>query len=64
MWEFLMGLFIGDALNKSPLGSFVRLFMKLVVIGILVAGLIYTYVVFRAVSERSHSPHVHAHSTR
>lgn len=32
--------------------------------GILAAGLIYTYVVFKAVSERSHPPHVHAHSTR
>jgi hypothetical protein len=31
--------------------------------GILVAGLIYTYVVFKAISERSQSPHVHAHST-
>ena len=32
--------------------------------GIVAAGLIYAYVVFHAVSERSHTPHVHAHSSR
>jgi hypothetical protein len=64
MWNFLLGLFIGDALRKSSFGPFVRLFMKLVVIGILIAGLIYTYVVFKAVSERSQPPHVHAHSSQ
>jgi cytoskeletal protein RodZ len=32
-------------------------------IGVLAAGLIYSMVVFKAVSERSQSPHVHAHST-
>lgn len=31
--------------------------------GILAAGLIDSFVVFKAVSERSHPPHVHAHST-
>jgi hypothetical protein len=63
MWNFLLGLFIGDALRKASFGPFARLFMKLVIIGILIAGLIYTYVVFKAVSERSHAPYVHAHST-
>jgi len=32
-------------------------------IGILAAGLIYAVAVFTAVSERSQTPHVHAHST-
>ena len=64
MWEFLIGLFIGDAISKSPLGRFARPILKLFVVGILVAGLIYTYVVFKAVSERSHAPNVPAHSTR
>ena len=32
--------------------------------GILAAGLIYAFVVFHAVNERSHSPHVHAHSSQ
>ncbi len=32
--------------------------------GVLVAGLIYAFVVFKAVSERSQSPHVHAYSNR
>jgi len=32
-------------------------------IGILAAGLIYSFVVFKAVSERSNPPHVPAHST-
>jgi cytoskeletal protein RodZ len=31
--------------------------------GILAAGLIYAFVVFEAVSERSHSPHVHTNSS-
>jgi hypothetical protein len=31
--------------------------------GVLVAGLIYSFVVLKAVSERSQPSHVHAHST-
>ena len=33
-------------------------------LGAVIAGFIYAFVVFRAVSERSHSPHVHAHSSK
>lgn len=29
----------------------------------LLLGFIYAYIVFHAISERSHTPHVHAHST-
>ena len=32
-------------------------------LGALVCGFIYAYIVFHAVSERSHDPHVHTHST-
>ena len=38
--------------------------LLVVLTGILAAGLIYALVVFHAVNERSHSPHVHAHSSQ
>ena len=38
-------------------------FVIIFLIGVMFAGLIYTYVVLNAVRERSHDPHVHAHST-
>lgn len=34
------------------------------IVGTIVAGLIYAYLVFNAISERSHAPHVHTHSAR
>ncbi len=40
----------------------VRLALLVIFLGAVVAGAIYTYVIFEAVSQRSHSPHVHAHS--
>jgi hypothetical protein len=40
----------------------VRLTLTLIVAGALIAGLIYTYVVFKAVTQRSRTPHVHATS--
>jgi cytoskeletal protein RodZ len=33
-------------------------------VGVLAAGLIYARVVFNAVSQRSHAPHVHTNSNR
>jgi hypothetical protein len=39
-------------------------FVTVFAAGLVLAGLIYAYVVFKAVNERSHSPHVHAHSSR
>ncbi len=42
----------------------VRLMLLLVFLGAVVAGAIYTYVIFQAVTQRSHSPHVHAHSSQ
>ena len=37
-------------------------FVTVFAIGLIVAGLIYTYVVFQAVTERSNALHVHTHS--
>jgi len=39
-------------------------FVAVFAIGIIIAGLIYAYVVFQAVSTRSSPNHVHAHSSR
>jgi hypothetical protein len=64
MWNFLMSFFIGSAIGASRLGRFVRPMLKLFTIGIVVAGLVYTYVVLNAVRERSQGHHVHTHSTR
>ena len=64
MWNFLVALGAGSAIGKSK--TVRRVWKPIVVlffVGVLIAGLIYTYVVFHAVSERSHTPHVHAHST-
>jgi hypothetical protein len=64
MWEFLIGMFIGDAVGKSPLGRFVRPALALFALGLIIAALIYAAVVLKAISERSEQHHVHAHSTR
>ena len=60
MWEFLMGIFIGRA---TGLSRSVKPLLFLFAVGVLIAGLIYTYVFLNAAIERSHDPHVHAHST-
>ena len=33
------------------------------ILGVVIAGLVYAYIVFNAVSERSHAPNVHESST-
>ena len=63
MWEFLMGIVIGDAVSNSPIGRLVRPALAIVFIGLVIAGAIYAGLVLKAVSERSNTPHVHAHST-
>ena len=40
----------------------VRLALVLIFLGSIVAGAIYTYVVFQAVEQRSRAPHSHANS--
>ena len=50
-------------LRRLSLAKPFRYMLLVFFFGCLVAGLIYTYVVFNAISERSKSPHVHAHTT-
>ena len=65
MWNFLLALFVGSAVGSTRTAQrLVRPILIFFVIGVLIAGFIYACVVFRAANERSHSPHVHAHSTR
>ncbi len=51
------------AARKLGLGRPFRLLILIVFVGCLIAGLIYTAVVFHAVTERNRAPHVQHHST-
>jgi len=51
------------AARKLGLGRPFRLLILSVFVGCLIAGLIYTAVVFHAVTERNRAPHVQRHST-
>ena len=59
MWDFLTGFFMVRATGSR----FIRILLVIFLTGALIAGVIYATVVFKAVTERSNSPHVHAHST-
>lgn len=61
MWDFLLGFLFARATGIS---RFVRAILVLVAIGVVIAGVIYACVVFRAVQKRSQHPHVQTHSTR
>lgn len=50
-------------LRKLIESKSVRIALLVFFFGALVCGFVYAYVVFKAVSERSHDPHVHTHST-
>jgi hypothetical protein len=50
-------------LRKLGLGRPFRYIILALILACLCAGLIYTYVLLNAAIERSHDPHVHAHST-
>jgi hypothetical protein len=64
MWNFLLALFAGSTIGSTRTAKrSVKPILFLILIGVLVAGVIYVGVVLKAVSERSNSPHVHAHST-
>jgi hypothetical protein len=63
MWNFLLAFFFGSAVSSSRTGRrLMRPLLILFVVGVLIAGLIYACVVFRAITERSQSPHVHTDS--
>jgi len=60
MFRFVLQVaFIGRVLQLR----IVRLVLVLTFLGAVIAGAIYTYVIFQAVTQRSHSPHVHTSST-
>ena len=50
-------------MRKLGLGRPLRLLVLIVFVGCLIAGLIYTAVVFHALTERNQAPHVQRHST-
>lgn len=50
-------------LRRLGLGKPFRYALLILLVGCFIAGLIYTFVVARAISERSHTPHVYTHST-
>lgn len=58
--------FIVDVLTlrRLGLGRPFRYVLLAIFGSCLIAGLIYTVVVFRALAERSHSAHVYSHSTQ
>lgn len=65
MWNFLLTLFVGSAVGSTRTAQrLVRPILVLFIIGVLIAGFIYACVVFRAANQRSHFPHVHAHSSQ
>jgi hypothetical protein len=64
MWNFLLALFVGSTVGSTRTAQrIVRPLLALFAIGVIIAGIVYVGVVVKAVSERSQSPHVHAHST-
>ncbi|ADV84515.1 hypothetical protein [Terriglobus saanensis] len=60
MFWYLMDVL---ALKRLGLARPLRYLFLMFLAVCLAAGIIYAYVVFHAVSERSQTPHVHPHST-
>jgi hypothetical protein len=60
MWNFLLGFLFARATGASRI---IRALLLVFLLGSVVAGLIYTVVVFHAVTERNQAPHVQRHST-
>jgi len=62
MWEFLLALFVGGGLGSTRTAQrLVKPILTLFIIGVLIAGLIYAFIVFTAVSERNNVHHVSTH---
>jgi hypothetical protein len=51
------------AMRKLGLGRPLRRLMLIVLLGCIVAGIIYFAVIFHAIEQRSNALHVHPHST-
>jgi hypothetical protein len=60
MFEYLLRV---KALHRLGMGKPFRAMFVVVLLGAIIAGMIYAFVVFQAVNERSQSPHVHTHRT-
>lgn len=60
MWNFLKGMLFAHAVRTS---RFVRTALVVLLLGGIVAGVIYAAIVFNAVLERNPGHHVQQHST-
>lgn len=49
------------AMRKLGLGKPLGCLVLVVLLGCVIAGAIYSVVIFHAIEQRSHSPHVHTH---
>jgi hypothetical protein len=58
MWNFLFGYLLA---RGTGLSRFIRPVLVLLLLGSLIAGLIYAVVIFQAVHERNRVSHVHSH---
>jgi hypothetical protein len=58
-WSYLQYL----SIKRLGLAKPILAIALVILLGCLVAGFIYAFIVFHAVSQRSQHPHVHAHST-
>jgi hypothetical protein len=63
MWEFLGHPIAGAIGTTRTARRLLKPAIKLFVLGVVIAGVIYAYVMFKAVYERSQAPNVHIHST-
>jgi len=61
MFEYLLR---AKALHRLGMGRPFKALFVVVLLGAIIAGMIYAFVVFHAINERSHTPHVHAHSSQ
>lgn len=58
MWNFLFGYFFARA---TGITRFVRPLLLLVIVGIVIASVIYTAVFLKAAAERNEASHVRTH---
>jgi hypothetical protein len=64
MWNFLLALFAGTTVGSTKTAQrTVKPLLAFLAIGVIVAGLIYAFVMLSAVSERNNTRHVSTHSS-
>lgn len=59
MWNFLLGFLFARATGAARI---IRAMLLLLLLGAIVAGLVYAIAMFHAIDQRSHPPHVHTNS--